>query len=81
MTWCRSNDVRKFDADAILFREIQCLSDVLMQLRLKSCKTCKNNDHTCLFHCNNTCPVPWTIVVSKMHSNEAIIFFLSIGKA
>ena len=24
MTLCRRNDVRKFDADAILFREIKC---------------------------------------------------------
>ena len=28
---------------------------------LKSGKICKNNDHTCLFHCINTCQVPWTM--------------------
>ena len=28
---------------------------------LKSGKICKNNDHTCLFHCINTCRVPRTI--------------------
>ena len=28
---------------------------------LKSGRICKNNDHTCLFHCINTCPVPRTM--------------------
>ena len=28
---------------------------------LKSGKICKNNDHTCLFHCINTCRVPRTM--------------------
>ena len=27
-------------------------------LWLQSCKICKNNGHTCLFHCINTCWVP-----------------------
>ena len=31
MTLWRGNDVRKFDADAILFREIQCMkTDIFM---------------------------------------------------
>ena len=34
---------------------------------LKSGETCKNNDHTCLFHCINTCRVPWT-----MFEHEAV---------
>ena len=29
--------------------------------RLKSGKICKNNHHTCLFICINTCQVPWTM--------------------
>ena len=65
----RCNDVRKFDADAILFREIQSKKrDFLnvygtfsMWFRLESGKICKNNDHTCLFHCINTCQVPRTM--------------------
>ena len=30
-----------------------------MLFMLKSGKIFKNNDHTCLFHCINTCGVPW----------------------
>ena len=69
MTLWRCYDVRKFDADAILFWEIQCEKrDILMfkgrfqvRFRLKSGKICKNNDHTCLFHCINICRVPRTM--------------------
>ena len=67
MTWQR-NDDSKFDTDSILLREIQCKErDILIfsvvlvfqcGFRLKSCKICKNNNHTCLFHCINTCRVP-----------------------
>ena len=32
-----------------------------VRLMLKSDKICKNNDHTCLFHCINTCRVPRTM--------------------
>ena len=31
------------------------------RLMLKLGKICKNNDHTCLFHCINTCRVPRTM--------------------
>ena len=51
--WLRYN-VRKFDADAILFREIQCFNvcgTFSVRFSLKSGKICKNSDHTCLFHC------------------------------
>ena len=59
MALWRRNDVRKFDADAILFREIQCkkmdmLSDVTVRFRFESGQICNNNDHTYLFHCINT---------------------------
>ena len=32
-----------------------------LQIRLKSGKICKINDHTCLFHCIKTCRVPRTL--------------------
>ena len=32
-----------------------------MRFRLKSGQICKNNDHTCLFHCINTRWVPCTM--------------------
>ena len=40
---------------------------------LKSGKICKNNDHTCLFHCINTCWVP-----RKLFEHKAIRIFRSI---
>ena len=56
-----SNDIGKFDADAILFREIQCKkrsNSMFKGFWLESGKICKNNDHTFLFHCINTFWVP-----------------------
>ena len=32
-----------------------------VRFRLESGKICKNKDHTCLFHCINTCQVPRTM--------------------
>ena len=55
MTLWRRNDVRKFDTDTILFREIKhkrkdnkCLSDVFSAVK-KSGKICKNKDHNVCF--------------------------------
>ena len=68
MTLWRRNAVRNFDADAILFLEInvrkwifnvkETFSTLFM---LKSGKICKDNDQKCLFHCVNTCRVPRTM--------------------
>ena len=65
----RCGNVMTFDADAILFREIQCkkrnIFNVLAmfsdRFKLKSGKICRNSDHTCLFHCINTCQIPRTM--------------------
>ena len=48
MLW-RLYEVQKFDADAILFREIKCkFKDILMfKWRFQCGLDCKNNDHTC----------------------------------
>ena len=56
----RRNDVRQFGAETILFREIKCKKmDISMFKRCFQCdKICKNKDHTCLFHCINTCRFP-----------------------
>ena len=58
-------DVRKFNAEAILFEEKQCKKNVFTVISLfsvnfclESGKICKNNDHSCLFHSVNTCRVP-----------------------
>ena len=49
MTLWRRNDILKFDADAILFREIQCNKrDILVQFRLKSGKICNNMESIAL---------------------------------
>ena len=61
MTLWRRNDVRKFDADAILLKEINVKATFTARFMLKSGKICKKNDHTCLFHCINTCRVPRTM--------------------
>ena len=62
-----SYDFQKFTVNAILLREIQCKKgDILMFNSfnvfsanwLEKGKICKNYDHTCLFHCINTCRVP-----------------------
>ena len=37
-----------------------------VRIGLEYGKICKNNDHTCLFHCINTCRVP-----RKMFEHEA----------
>ena len=37
---------------------------------LNSGKICKNNDHTCLFHCINTCRVPRTMFEHEAGSNS-----------
>ena len=36
-----------------------------VRFRLKSGKICKNNDHTCLFHCITNCRVTWTMFEHK----------------
>ena len=36
-------------------------------LWLESCEICKNNDHTCLFHCINTCRVPQEMIEHSAH--------------
>ena len=59
--------VQKFNFDAILFGENKCKKNGI--LKFKRCfrlafgwdqvkYICKNNDHTCLFHCIDTCRVP-----------------------
>ena len=68
MTLWRRNDVRKFDAEAILFEKssvrngiFNVLATFSARFMLKSGRLCKNNDHTCFFHCIYTCRVPRTM--------------------
>ena len=61
MTLWRRNDVRRFVESSVrkgLFNVKATFSALFM---LKSGKICKNNDHTCLFYCINTCQVPQTM--------------------
>ena len=68
MTLWRRNDFRKltltpfcFEISSVrkgIFNVLATLSALFM---LKSGKICKNNDHTCLFHCINICRVPRTM--------------------
>ena len=58
-------DVQKFNNDTISLGENQLskmefygFSGVFGGLLVESGKICKNNDHTYLFHCINTCRVP-----------------------
>ena len=62
MTLWRCNGVRKFDADTTLFEKSSVRKEIFnvyatfsARFMLKSGKICKNNDHTCLFHCIYTC--------------------------
>ena len=62
----RRYDVWKFNSGAILFGENQCKKNGILRFSvffvgfwLESGQICKNNNHTCLFHCINTCQVPW----------------------
>ena len=68
MTLWRRNDVRKLTLTPFCFEKSSVrkgIFDVLATFsalfKLKSGKICKNNDHTCLFHCINTCRVPRTM--------------------
>ena len=67
MTLWRRNDVRKltltpfcFEKSSVRKRIFNVLATFSARFMLKSGKICNNNDHTCLFHCINTCRVPRT---------------------
>ena len=38
--------------------QFNVLAAFSMRIGLEYGKICKNNDHTCMFHCINTCRVP-----------------------
>ena len=38
--------------------QFNVLAAFSLQIGLELAKICKNNDHTCLSHCINTCQVP-----------------------
>ena len=68
MTLWRRNDVRKLTLTPFCFEKSSVRKGIFnvfatfsARFMLKSCKICKNNDHTCLFHCTNTCLVPRTM--------------------
>ena len=68
MTLWRRNDVRKLTLTPFCFEKsilrkgiFNVLATFSVLFMLKSGKICKNNNHTCLFHCINTCRVPRTM--------------------
>ena len=68
MTLWRRNGVLKFTMTPFCFEKssvrkgiFNVLATFSARFMLKSGKICKNNDHTCLFHCINTCWVPRTM--------------------
>ena len=68
MTLWRRNDVRKLTLTPFCLEKSSVRKGIFnvsetfsAQFMLKSGKICKNNDHTCLFHCINTCRVPRTM--------------------
>ena len=72
MTLWRRNDVQKFDADAIFFREIKCkkMNISMFKQRFQCGLGCNQVKYaritiTHLFHCINTCRVPQTLFVHQ----------------
>ena len=68
MTLWRRNDVRKLTLTPFCLEKPSVRKGIfnvkapfLARFMLKSGNICKNNDHTCLFHCINTCRVPRTM--------------------
>ena len=69
MTLWRRNDVKKLTLTPFCFEKssvrkwiFNVLAMFSSRFVLNSGKICKNNDHTCLFHCiNTTCRVPRTM--------------------
>ena len=65
MTLCRRNDVRELTLTPFCCEKSSVRKGIFnvyttfsARFMFKSDKICKNNDHTCLFHCINTCGVP-----------------------
>ena len=57
--------------------QFNVLAAFSVRIRLEKGKICKNNYHTCLFYCINTCWVPWMTfntwpigLVSKQHPRD-----------
>ena len=68
MTLRRRNYVRKLTLTPFCFEKSSVRKGIFnvyatfsARFMLKSGKICKNNDHTCLFQCINTCRVPRTM--------------------
>ena len=68
MTLWRRNDVRKLTLTPFCFEKLSARKGIVnvyatfsARIMLKSGKICKNNDHTCLFHCIISCWVPRTM--------------------
>ena len=75
MTLWRRNDVRKLTLMPFCFeksnvRKWMHNATFSARFMLNSGKICKNNDHTCLFHCINNCRVPRTIGTRQMLMHE-----------
>ena len=47
--------------------QFNVLAAFSVQIGLEKDKICKNNDHTCLFHCINTCQVPREVFEHSAH--------------
>ena len=60
MTLWQRNDIRKLTQTPFCFEKASERKGIFFSacFMLKSGKICKNNHHTCLFHCINTCRVP-----------------------
>ena len=68
MTLWRRKDVRILTLAPFCFEKLSLRKGIFnveatfsAWFMLKSGRICKNKDHTCLFHCINTCPVPLTL--------------------
>ena len=78
ITLWRRNDVKKWTLTPFCFEKPSVRKEIFnveatfsARFMLKSGKICKNNDHTCLFHCFNTCRVARAMFEHKADRGSA----------